>query len=108
MFLPAIQAVIKQAIFPFIIDLSISLANFGLISGAADVRLPKLIPRAATLPKPHNTYVAITAVLPCKKKWCTCKYKEAQRLSARVLDTRSRGRFEPQRRHCVVSLSRTH
>ena len=74
MFLPAMHAVIKQAIFPFIIDLSISLANFGLISGAADVRLPKLIPRAATLPKPHKTYVAITAVLPCKKKWCTWKY----------------------------------
>ena len=33
----------------------------------------------------------------------------AQWLSGRVLDSRSRGRgFEPQRRHCVVSLSKTY
>ena len=33
----------------------------------------------------------------------------AQWLSGRVLDSRSMGRgFEPHRRHCVVSLSKTH
>ena len=33
----------------------------------------------------------------------------AQWLSGRVLDSRPRGRgFEPNRRHCVVSLSKTH
>ena len=33
----------------------------------------------------------------------------AQWLSGRVLDSRPRGRgFEPQRRHCVVSLSKTY
>ena len=33
----------------------------------------------------------------------------AQWLSGRVLDSRPRGRgFEPHRRHCVVSLSKTH
>ena len=33
----------------------------------------------------------------------------AQWLSDRVLELRPRGRgFEPQRRHCVVSLSKTH
>ena len=35
------------------------------------------------------------------------KKKEAQWLSGRVLDSRLRGRgFEPQRGHCVVSLSK--
>ena len=35
--------------------------------------------------------------------------KEAQWLSGRVLDSRPTGRgFEPHRRHCVVSLSKTH
>ena len=33
----------------------------------------------------------------------------AQWLSGRVLDSRPKGRgFEPHRRHCVVSLSKTH
>ena len=33
----------------------------------------------------------------------------AQWLSGRVLDSRQKGRrFEPHRRHCVVSLSKTH
>ena len=33
----------------------------------------------------------------------------AQWLSGRVLDSRPRGRgFEPHRRHCVVSLSKSH
>ena len=33
----------------------------------------------------------------------------AQWLSGRVLDLRPKGRgFEPHRRHCVVSLSKTH
>ena len=33
----------------------------------------------------------------------------AQWLSGRVLDSRSKGRgFEPHRRHCIVSLSKTH
>ena len=37
-----------------------------------------------------------------------CHYVGAQWLSGRVLDSRPRGRgFEPQRRHCVVSLSTT-
>ena len=32
-----------------------------------------------------------------------------RRLSGRVLDSRPKGRgFEPHRRHCVVSLSKTH
>ena len=36
-------------------------------------------------------------------------YKGAQLLSGRVLDSRARGRgFEPHRRHCVVSLGKTH
>ena len=35
--------------------------------------------------------------------------KGAQWLSGRVLDSRPKGRgFEPHRRHCVVSLSKTH
>ena len=35
------------------------------------------------------------------------KYLGAQWLSGRVLDSRPKGRgFEPQRRHCVVSLSK--
>ena len=35
------------------------------------------------------------------------KYMGAQWLSGRVLDSRPRGRrFEPHRRHCVVSLSK--
>ena len=38
-----------------------------------------------------------------------CRIKGAQWLSGRVLDSRTRGRgFEPQRRRCVVSLSKTH
>ena len=47
--------------------------------------------------------------LPC----CTLdfggkKRREVWLLSGRVLDLRSRGRrFEPHRRHCVVSLSKT-
>ena len=35
--------------------------------------------------------------------------KGAQLLSGRVLDSKPRGRgFEPHRRHCAVSLSKTH
>ena len=34
-----------------------------------------------------------------------CRYKGAQWLSGRVLDSRPKGRgFEPHRRHCVVVL----
>ena len=37
------------------------------------------------------------------------KQLEAQWLSGRVLDSRPRGQgFKPHRRHCVVSLSKTH
>ena len=37
------------------------------------------------------------------------KQEGAQWLSGRVLDSRPRGRgFKPHRRHCVVSLSKTH
>ena len=37
------------------------------------------------------------------------KKKGAQWLSGRVLASRPKGRgFEPHRRHCVVSLSKTH
>ena len=40
---------------------------------------------------------------------CTFRSKGAQWLSGRVLDSRPRGRgLEPHRRHCVVSLSKTH
>ena len=37
------------------------------------------------------------------------RFDGAQRLSGRVLDSRRKGRgFEPNRLHCVVSLSKTH
>ena len=40
---------------------------------------------------------------------CSRTQQGAQWLSGRVLDSRQRGRrFEPHRRHCVVSLSKTH
>lgn len=48
------QAVIKHAMFPLIIDLSIRPANSDLRSGAADDRAPRFIPRAATLPNPQR------------------------------------------------------
>ena len=36
-------------------------------------------------------------------------FEGVQWLSGKVLDLRQRGRgFEPHRRHCVVSLSKTH
>ena len=39
----------------------------------------------------------------------TAHREGAQWLSGRVLDSRPKGRgFEPHRRHCVVSLSKTH
>lgn len=60
--LPAIHAVMKQAMFPLTIALSASLANVALRSGATDVSAPMLIPRAGMLPNPHRIYVANTTV----------------------------------------------
>ena len=45
----------------------------------------------------------------CWKSHITAQMKGTQWLSGRVLDSRPRGRgLEPHRRHCVVSLSKTH
>jgi hypothetical protein len=59
--LPATHAVMKHAMFPFIIDRKDSWANCGRLSGADDARLPRFIPRAAILPNPQRMYVANTA-----------------------------------------------
>ena len=46
-------------------------------------------------------------LITSRQDLCTCTYMGAQWLSGRVLDWRPRSRrFEPHRRHCVVSLSK--
>ena len=91
-----------------------------LIEGAQWLsgRVLDLIPRGSGF-EPHRTFCGVSSgttlfvsvlEFPIENGLTAYDmYQGAQWLSGRVLDSRPRGRrFEPHRRHYVVSLSKTH
>ena len=63
---------------------------------------------AVFIAKPYSKYWVIMYI-PLMSLRKAMSHEGVQWLSGRVLDSRPRGReLEPQRRHCIVSLSKTH